>query len=653
MLHGSLITAVPRLLALLCILSVFIPAFIMGDPLRSLFMPLTLGVGFAMISSYLLSSTFVPIMCVSLLKHMGHHDEDRGLFARLLKVYRKAVGWFVRLRWLVVPGYLAACGLILWVLGLQVGTELFPQIDSGQFVLRFRPPPGSNFELTRQMAVKCLEEIEREAKPENIQITMGFVGQVAPNFGIDNMVLFMRGPDDGQLRVALREESGIKLAEFRERLRKVLPERVIPWLAQRLEQGGLSKAEAQAEAKMATFGFEPGDIVTNVMSFGSPTPIAVRIVGTDLKMVRQHAEKIAGEMKRIPFLRDVQFEQALDYPTVEVEIDREKAGLSGAKVEDVAHALVMATASTRFANLNYWVDVKTGFDYLVQLQMPPAADGQAGRHRDLAARVGQPPGQPDGPRRGDGPEGRAARRARPRHVAALPDPDRERRGRGHGPGLAPGRPGDRRRRGAAPRRAGGAHGPAPADDRDVQGARDRAGGRRVRDLRALDGLLPVAAPGPDLDRRRAGSARGHRDHPLLHQHLAQHRVVHGLDHVPGRLGVELGDARDVHGRALEGGIVLDRGGHRRRGRAAAADPDDRLCDDRRHGADGAGAGAGEPDAGPARPGGDRRAGDVDVRHLAGAPLDLRGRDRPEGGPLAVDLPGRPRERALRPDGLRR
>ena len=92
---------------------------------------------------------------------------------------------------------------------------------------------------------------------------MGFVGQVAPNFGIDNMVLFMRGPDDGQLRVALREESGIKLDEFRERLRKVLPERVIPWLAERLEQGGLSKAEAERQAKLSTFGFEPGDIVTN------------------------------------------------------------------------------------------------------------------------------------------------------------------------------------------------------------------------------------------------------------------------------------------------------------------------------------------------------------------------------------------------------
>src|SRR5208283_12204 len=255
--------------------------------------------------------------------------EEAGVFGKILGSYRKAVGAFVGLRWVIVPAYLVACGLVLWVLGMQIGTELFPQIDSGQFVLRFRPPPGSNFELTRQMAVKCIEEIEREAKPENIEITMGFVGQVAPNFGIDNMVLFMRGPDDGQLRVALREDSGIKLDAFRERLRKVLPERLIPWLAQRLEQGGLVKAEAERQAKLSTFGFEPGDIVTSVMSFGSPTPIAVRVVGTDLKLVRQHAEKIAGEMKRISFLRDIQFQQQLDYPSVEVDIDREKAGLSG------------------------------------------------------------------------------------------------------------------------------------------------------------------------------------------------------------------------------------------------------------------------------------------------------------------------------------
>jgi multidrug efflux pump subunit AcrB len=374
-LHASNATAVPRLLALLCILSVFIPAFLMQDPLRSLFMPLTLAVGFAMISSYILSSTFVPILCVRLLKHHGgerpHAKEKKGLFDRFLKIYEKVVRSFVALRWVVVPAYLLASTVVLVGLGLQVGRELFPQIDSGEFVLRLRPPPGSNFELTRQMALKCLEVIEREAKPENIEITMGYVGQVATNFGINNMVLFMRGPDDGQLRVALTEASGIKLAKFRETLRQELPKQVIPWLAKRLERGGLTRLEAERLAKLSTFGFEPGDIVTSVMSFGSSTPIAVRIVGTDLRLVRQHAEDIADNLRRIPFLRDVGFVQQLDYPTVELDIDREKAGLSGAKVEDVAHAVVMATASTRFASLNYWIDSKTGFDYLVQIQVPP------------------------------------------------------------------------------------------------------------------------------------------------------------------------------------------------------------------------------------------------------------------------------------------
>ena len=257
-LRASNTTAVPILLALLCILCVFVPAFIMTDPLRSLFMPLTLAVGFAMISSYLLSIMCLPILCVYLLKPKAHGGEKRGLFDRMLEAYGHAVEWLVRLRWWVVPGYLVACVLILWVVGLRLGTELFPQVDSGEFVLRFRPPPGSNFELTRQMAVKCLEEIEREAKTKNIKITMGFVGQVAPNFGIDNMVLFMRGPDDGQLRVALREDSGIKLDAFRERLRKVLPERVIPWMVNRLEQGGLSHEEAMQQARLSTLRLRAG-----------------------------------------------------------------------------------------------------------------------------------------------------------------------------------------------------------------------------------------------------------------------------------------------------------------------------------------------------------------------------------------------------------
>ncbi len=374
-LNAANATAVPRLLALLCILSVFIPAFVMQDPLRSLFMPLTLAVGFAMVSSYVLSSTFVPIMSVYLLKHKEHGQNQASVFDKILGVYHGAVEWFVRLRWVVVPIYLVACVAILVGLGLELGTELFPQIDQGEFVLRFRPPPGSSYELTREMGLKCLQEIENEAGADNIEITMGFVGQVAPNFGIDNMVLFMRGPDDGWLRVKLNPDSGIKLDDFRERLRRVLPERVVPWLVERLKKGGgaggLPENEARQQAELSTFGFEPGDIVSQVMSFGSSKPIAVRVIGTDYDAARKHAEAIAAKLRQIPHLRDVGFEQTLDYPTVEVDIDREMAGLVGVTVEHVKHALVMATSSTRFTNLNYWINVKTGFDYLVQIQVPP------------------------------------------------------------------------------------------------------------------------------------------------------------------------------------------------------------------------------------------------------------------------------------------
>ncbi len=419
-LNAANATAVPRLLALLCILSVFIPAFVMQDPLRSLFMPLTLAVGFAMVSSYLLSSTLVPIMSVYLLKHKDGHgrkgNKGPGLFDKVTGVYHTAVDWFIKLRFWVVPAYLLACGLVLGVLGFEVGTELFPQIDQGEFVLRFRPPPGSSFELTREMGVKCLQEIEREAGTENVRITMGFVGQVAPNFGIDNMVLFMRGPDDGWLRVALSEDSGIKLDEFRERLRKVLPERVVPWLSKRLEvgggAGGLAPEEARQQAQLCIFGFEPGDIVSQVMSFGSSQPIAIRVIGTDYDLVRAHAEKIAAKLKDLKYLRDVTFEQTLDYPTVEVDIDRELAGLVGVTPEHVKHAARDGDVFNPFHQPELLDQREDRLRLSGANPGASASNGEAGGYRGAAARVGQSCCSLDGARRAQGRHGAHERAAR-------------------------------------------------------------------------------------------------------------------------------------------------------------------------------------------------------------------------------------------------
>src|SRR5262249_41789468 len=162
-------------------------------------------------------------------------------------------------------------------------------------------------------------------------------GQISPLFSINNLILFMRGPDDGQMRVALREGSGIHLQPFRERLRKALPEKVKPWLTDLLVKQGLSPESARARAEQVTFGFEPGDMVSEVMSFGSPTPIEVVVASPNLEDSRARAQRIMAQMQKIPSLRDVRFQQELDYPTVPVEIDRERAGLSGATARQVAN----------------------------------------------------------------------------------------------------------------------------------------------------------------------------------------------------------------------------------------------------------------------------------------------------------------------------
>jgi multidrug efflux pump subunit AcrB len=394
-LNGNHITAVPRLLALLCILSVFIPAFLMEEPVRSLFVPLSLAVGFAMISSYLLSSTVVPVLSVWLLKHHGEggpHEPSGATgaawlaaptflsslrrrlasfsFARVQAAFGAAVGWLVGWRWLVVPAYFVGCAALLWGLGTRLGTELFPQVDSGEFVIRFRAPPGSDFEITRQVWAKALQVIQEEAGAENVAIGMGFAGQISPLFSINNLILFMRGPDDGQMRVALREGSGIRLQPFRERLREALPQKVKPWLADLLQKQGLTEELAQARAEQVIFGFEPGDMVSEVMSFGSPAPIEVVVASPNLAETRAHAQRIMAAMKKIPSLRDVRFQQELDYPTVPVEIDRERAGLSGATARQVANAVLVSSNSSRYVTRIFWVDVKNGNSYQVQVEIP-------------------------------------------------------------------------------------------------------------------------------------------------------------------------------------------------------------------------------------------------------------------------------------------
>jgi multidrug efflux pump subunit AcrB len=373
--QGNMETAVPRLLALLCILSVFIPSFIMEGAVRALFVPLSLAVGGAMITSYLLSSTFVPVMSVWLLENRaashGHGKEGRpGFFTRLQDGFAGVVAWTVAHRKKVVLAYLIATGAVVVSVGSQLGRELFPRVDTGVFQLRIRPPQGTHFELTSQVTAKVLEVIAEEAGPEHVDISMGYAGANPPQFTINMAYLWSRGSDDSLMRVGLRSGSGIDLFKFEERLRKALPEKVGAWFRSELLRLGLSAEQVDRRLNDLVFAFEPGDLISATMSLGSPAPIEVVVSGRNMADSSAYMDKLRAQFDAIKSLRDVQVQQSLHYPSVQVTLDRERAGLSGVTARDVGNSLIAATYSSRYTTRIFWRDDASGNSYQVQVQVP-------------------------------------------------------------------------------------------------------------------------------------------------------------------------------------------------------------------------------------------------------------------------------------------
>ncbi|MES2694769.1 MAG: efflux RND transporter permease subunit [Verrucomicrobiota bacterium] len=349
--EGTRETALPRLLAMLCILAVFIPAFFMVGAAQALFVPMALAVGFAMIASYLLSSTLVPILSVWLLRGHGSTIHEASYVGKMQQTYAGILRGFVAARWPLAIIYLVVCGGVIWFVGAKLGTEIFPRTDNGQFAVRLRAPSGTRVDLTEALAKRVLDIISREAGgADKIEVSIGLVGVHNSSFPVNLVHLWNGGPEEGWLAVQLKPGTGIRVEEFKERLRGVFAR----------------------ELPDVRFSFEPQDIVSRVMSFGSPTPVEIAISGSSLPVSKAYADKIIDEMKKISYLRDVQIAQTLDYPTITVNVDRERAGALGVKMADVTRSLVAATTSSRFTKPIYWADPNTGISFNVQVQIPEA-----------------------------------------------------------------------------------------------------------------------------------------------------------------------------------------------------------------------------------------------------------------------------------------
>ena len=191
-----------------------------------------------------------------------------------------------------------------------------------------------------------------------------------PSFPINAVYHWSSGPEEVVLRISLKSKSGIDTEEFKSRLRPILSSQLKEWLAKKWQAEGVPPERIDAGIPEMRFSFEPSDIVNSVMSFGSPTPVEVVVSGKNFDANRAFAQKVQTQLAGVKSLRNLQVAQSLDYPTIQVTIDREKAGRQGITAEEISRALLSATSSSRFAVPNYWAEPTSGIGYQVQIEIP-------------------------------------------------------------------------------------------------------------------------------------------------------------------------------------------------------------------------------------------------------------------------------------------
>jgi multidrug efflux pump subunit AcrB len=348
----------PKLLILLSILAVFVPAIFMNGVPRAMFLPLSMAVGLAMIASFLLSQTFVPVVANWILRHhLGGGDQpareggDRpakqGAFERFKIGYVRRGGRLRDSYILVSTVFVVVAIGLVWLLFRLTGTALFPGTDSGQAQVRLRLPVGTRFERTEDATRKLLSLADSIAGKGHTEITSAFIGTQPTSYPVNYIYLWTSGPNESVTKIKLKPGT-IPIADFRERLRAAV-------------------AMSMPGVKIS---FEPGDIVEQVLNLGNNNPVEIAVVNRNLDEGKKTAQKLLQKLAGISGLRDLQIATPLDYPAIKLDVDRVRAGQLGISGDQVARSTVAATSSSRFTSPSYWLDRTTGTAYQVQVQYP-------------------------------------------------------------------------------------------------------------------------------------------------------------------------------------------------------------------------------------------------------------------------------------------
>ncbi|MEZ2311862.1 efflux RND transporter permease subunit [Paraburkholderia sp. RCC_158] len=376
-LQGAEQIVTPAFVSLLCICIVFVPMLLLNGIARFLFVPMAEAVIFAMIASFVLSRTFVPMMAQYLLKphvsgghasgelaavmepHGGSHTVapsrnplvrfQRGFerrFERLRAGYRIALGLALTHRKRFVCGFMLVVGAS-FLLAPWLGQNFFPDIDAGEIAMHVRAPIGTRIENTASLFDHVENAVRQIVPPDQLASVVDNIGLPVSGINLTYNNSGTIGPQDGDIMVSLRAGHA-PTANYVRKLREVLP-RAFPG---------------------TTFSFLPADIVSQILNFGAPAPVDLQVAGPNQAGNERYASELLRRVRMIAGIADSRIQQASTYPQFTIAVNRSHAGQLGITEDDVTNSVVATLAGTSQVAPSYWLNPENGVSYPIVAQAP-------------------------------------------------------------------------------------------------------------------------------------------------------------------------------------------------------------------------------------------------------------------------------------------
>jgi multidrug efflux pump subunit AcrB len=346
----------PVLAATLTTAIVFFPVTFLYGVSKFLFTSLAVAVVLALFASYLVAVTLVPLFCSRFIAHHSEYHEGKGslmsrfnhafngLFERLLEGYMRLVRAALRRPVMVLAGAAVVflCSLLLYP---RLGVAFFPRTDAGQFMINVKAPSGTRLEVTAEEVARVETIIREEVDRDDLDIIVANIG-VTP--GYSSIYTSNSAQHTAFVQASLKEGHKIGSYEYMERIRRRMADEL---------------------PHLSTF-FQSGGLVDAVLNLGLPAPIDLQISGPNQVAAHKTASALAAQIREIPGVSDVYIPQDLDYPAIKLNVDRTRAGQLGLSQREVTSNVITALVSNQMIAPSYWVDSRTGNDYMLTVQYP-------------------------------------------------------------------------------------------------------------------------------------------------------------------------------------------------------------------------------------------------------------------------------------------